>query len=142
MNTKRSGAAITAAILAAFAVVLLLVALVAGSRWPVLFEIGVLLAVILLVVALIIWLVGRSRAKQPAIPSSEVARTNGFAIVSLVLSLVGLSVLAIIFGHVAKSQVRRTGETGSGLATAGLILGYLELLVSVGGVVYALASAR
>jgi len=68
--------------------------------------------------------------------------TNGFAIASLVLGLVGLSVLAIVFGHISRSQVKRTGEGGWGLATAGLILGYVELLASVGSVVYVLTTSR
>ena len=57
--------------------------------------------------------------------------TNGMATASMVLGLVGFvscgltSVLAIIFGHVAQSQIRRTREDGSGMAVAGLILGYI-----------------
>jgi hypothetical protein len=31
---------------------------------------------------------------------------------------------AIVFGHMARSQIRRTGEEGAGLALAGLILGW------------------
>jgi peptidyl-prolyl cis-trans isomerase B (cyclophilin B) len=33
-------------------------------------------------------------------------------------------VLGIVFGHVALSQIRRTGEQGRGLAIAGLVIGY------------------
>lgn len=33
--------------------------------------------------------------------------------------------LAIVFGHMARKQIARTGEGGRGLATAGLILGYI-----------------
>jgi hypothetical protein len=55
-------------------------------------------------------------------------RTNGFAIASLVCSLVCINILGIIFGHVAISQINKTGEGGKGLATAGLILGYLSLV--------------
>ena len=40
------------------------------------------------------------------------------------------SIPAIILGHTAKRQIRRTGEDGDGQATAGLVLGYL---VTVGG---------
>ena len=58
------------------------------------------------------------------------AKTNGMAIATLVLSLV-LGFVAIPFGHIAKSQIRRTGEQGSGLATAGLVLGYLSLSVAI-----------
>ena len=55
-------------------------------------------------------------------------RTNGFAIASLICSLVCINILGIIFGHVAISQINKTGEGGKGLATAGLILGYLSLV--------------
>jgi hypothetical protein len=137
VKTKRSGSSITAVIIAAFAVVLLVGLSVGGSRWPVLLEIGAPLSVILLAIALIIWLVGRrSNGGLSERPSGSGGPTNGFAIASLVLSLVGLSVLAIIFGHVSRSQMKRTGESGEGLATAGLILGYVELIASVLGVVY------
>ncbi|WP_019631627.1 DUF4190 domain-containing protein [Actinomadura atramentaria] len=57
--------------------------------------------------------------------------TNGMATASMILGLIGIlfcgftSVLAIIFGHVAQSQIKRTGEGGSGMAVAGLVLGYI-----------------
>ncbi|MBO2461320.1 DUF4190 domain-containing protein [Actinomadura violacea] len=57
--------------------------------------------------------------------------TNGMATAAMILGLVGIiscgttSILAIIFGHVAQSQIRRTREEGAGMATAGLILGYI-----------------
>ncbi|MEV4254134.1 DUF4190 domain-containing protein [Spirillospora sp. NPDC049652] len=56
---------------------------------------------------------------------------NGMATASMVLGLIGIifcgftSVLAIIFGHIAQSQIKRTGEGGAGMATAGLVLGYI-----------------
>ncbi|MFI0356589.1 DUF4190 domain-containing protein [Actinomadura sp. 9N407] len=56
---------------------------------------------------------------------------NGMATASMVLGLIGIlfcgftSILAIIFGHVAQSQIKRTGEGGGGMATAGLVLGYI-----------------
>lgn len=55
--------------------------------------------------------------------------TNGLAIASFVTSLFGLTILAIIFGHVAKGQISRTGQGGSGLATAGLVIGYIFLVI-------------
>jgi hypothetical protein len=67
---------------------------------------------------------------------------NGFAVASLVLSLLwvfGLcSLLAVIFGHIALSQIKKTGELGQGFAIAGLVLGYIGLgimvlAVAVGG---------
>jgi hypothetical protein len=51
--------------------------------------------------------------------------TNGFAIAALITGLLGGTVLPIIFGHVAHSQIRRTGQAGWGMATAGLVLGYI-----------------
>ncbi|GAA0246410.1 hypothetical protein GCM10009527_048870 [Actinomadura nitritigenes] len=57
--------------------------------------------------------------------------TNGMATAAMVLGLIGIvscgttSILAIIFGHVAQSQIKRTHEEGQGMATAGLILGYI-----------------
>ncbi len=36
-------------------------------------------------------------------------------------------VLAIIFGHVGLSQIKRTGEEGRGQAIAGLIIGYVSI---------------
>jgi hypothetical protein len=62
------------------------------------------------------------------------ARTNGFAIASLVLGLLWMwwlgSVLAIVFGHVALKQINRSAGTqsGRGLAIAGLALGYFGTL--------------
>ena len=56
--------------------------------------------------------------------------TNGLAVASLVCGVgtfvIGLSFIpAIICGHIARGQIRRTGEQGGGLALAGLILGYV-----------------
>jgi len=55
--------------------------------------------------------------------------TNGFAIASMVLGIVWVwwigSVLALVFGYVAKSQIRQTGQSGSGMATAGIVLGWI-----------------
>ena len=61
----------------------------------------------------------------------RVAETNGLAIASLVLGIVWLmglgSILALIFGYVAKSQIDRSGgwQTGRGLAIAGIVLGWV-----------------
>jgi hypothetical protein len=67
--------------------------------------------------------------------------TNGLAIAALVLGILWLywvgSILAVIFGHIALSQIRHTRQGGRGLAIAGLVLGYvglglLVLLIVVG----------
>ena len=64
----------------------------------------------------------------PAYPPAP--PTNGLAIASLVCGvgafIIGLSFIpAIICGHIARRQIRRTGEQGGGMALAGLILGYV-----------------
>ncbi|GAA3550890.1 hypothetical protein GCM10022419_033980 [Nonomuraea rosea] len=64
---------------------------------------------------------------QQAPPS----RTNGLAIAALVTGLTGFltcgftSILAVIFGHVSLSQIRRDGADGRGMALAGVILGWV-----------------
>jgi uncharacterized protein DUF4190 len=53
------------------------------------------------------------------------------AIAALILAFVFYP-LGIIFGHVARGQIRRTREGGRGLATAALVIGYLQVAVTVG----------
>lgn len=63
--------------------------------------------------------------------------TNGLAIASLALSVLWLywlgSILAVIFGHVARAQIRnsRGAQGGDGIAIAGLIIGYIGVAVLV-----------
>jgi hypothetical protein len=55
--------------------------------------------------------------------------TNGMAIASMVLGIVWIywigSILALIFGYVARSQIRQTGQGGDGMAVAGIVLGWV-----------------
>jgi len=60
-----------------------------------------------------------------------VKRNNGLAVASLVCSCAGFlfflpAVLGVIFGFVARSQIRQSGGTqgGDGLALAGIIVGF------------------
>lgn len=50
--------------------------------------------------------------------------------VSLVSSFF-VSVVAIVTGHIALSQIKRTGEKGRGLAIGGLIIGYAALVLTL-----------
>jgi hypothetical protein len=68
--------------------------------------------------------------QQPYSPYPPAPPTNGLAIAALICGaggfVIGLSFIpAIICGHLARAQIRRTGEQGAGLALAGLILGYV-----------------
>jgi len=66
-----------------------------------------------------------------------VTGTNGLAIASLACGLVQLvfgpltAIPAIVFGHVALRQIKRTGGQGAGLAFAGLILGWATVILIV-----------
>ena len=65
-----------------------------------------------------------------------VPRTNGMAIAALVCGIGGFFVFpasfaAVVLGHVARREILRTGEAGSGMATAGLILGYIGTVIGV-----------
>ena len=78
-------------------------------------------------------------------PHWRAQQTNPLAIGSMVCGLAALvlgplAILAIVFGHIARGQVRRTGEGGRGMATAGLILGYLVLAAGIALAVAFLAS--
>jgi dihydroorotate dehydrogenase len=73
-------------------------------------------------------------------PQYAPTETNIWALISLIsgilawLGIFGLgAVVAIITGHVAKSQIRASvgRMTGDGLATAGLVLGYINLALTV-----------
>jgi TPP-dependent 2-oxoacid decarboxylase len=75
--------------------------------------------------------------------------TNGLAVTSLVMGVLGWSLLPIIgaviavgAGHAARRAILRTGDGGNGLALAGLILGWLQvgplllLLVAIGWAIF------
>lgn len=51
-------------------------------------------------------------------------RTNTLAIIALIAAFV-FAPAGIICGHIALSQIKRTGEGGQGLALWGTILGYV-----------------
>jgi uncharacterized membrane protein len=67
----------------------------------------------------------------PVLYATGGRRLNQLAVVSLACGVgqpftIGLSTIpAIVLGHIARGQIRRTGEDGAGLATAGLVLGWI-----------------
>lgn len=82
-------------------------------------------------------------AQSPAYGQAIIVRaapTNSLAVVSLVSGILAWvlcpfvgAVVAVITGHVARSQIRTTGEAGGGMAVAGLVLGYVHLVTWVVG---------
>lgn len=72
--------------------------------------------------------------------NTQIRQTSTLAVVSLVFGLLAWTfvpilgaIVAIITGHLARGEIRRDPERmeGDGLALAGLILGYLSLLMAV-----------
>jgi hypothetical protein len=62
-------------------------------------------------------------APRPALPTA-LAQTNAFALVSIILAFVQ-PIAAVVFGHIALSQIKRNGDAGRGMALTGLIIGYV-----------------
>lgn len=73
----------------------------------------------------------------PVLPGSGLTRTSPLAIWSLVLGVLALPTIglaaipAVICGHIALGNIKRSegAQTGGGLAIAGLITGYLGILI-------------
>lgn len=83
-------------------------------------------------------------------PQFSQASTSGLAVASLILSIIWIywigSILAVIFGHIARSQIKKSNGaiSGGGLAMAGLIIGYIGiamLALSILGVMAAVSQS-
>lgn len=69
---------------------------------------------------------------------APVPKTNGLAIAALVCSLffwlygIG-AVLGIVFGFIARSQIKRSGgvQQGRGMALAGIIIGFVGIAIGI-----------
>jgi hypothetical protein len=86
-----------------------------------------------------------TQATLPMLPAAP-PKTSGLAVASLVLGVTNVvllscccgtgfipAVLAIVFGHVAQYQIKRSAGRleGSSLAIAGLACGYIGLVIQV-----------
>jgi competence protein ComGC len=78
--------------------------------------------------------------QNPTPPSLASPRTSPAAIWSLILGILGLTcfafftgVPAVICGHIAQARIKRSGGLlgGSGLALAGLITGYISIVLGL-----------
>src|SRR5262249_39895890 len=84
-------------------------------------------------------------------PVRRVTATNGLAVASLACGLAQFAfgplptIPAIVLGHVARHQIKRTGEQGGGMALAGLLLGWaavaLGIIAILGMAVFVVSSA-
>lgn len=75
----------------------------------------------------------------PPVPSAQ-SPTSGLAITSLVLGILSVTAAgcvtglpAVICGHMARGEISRSNNSiqGAGIALAGLILGYLSMVITV-----------
>ena len=87
-----------------------------------------------------------SQYGNPQVPSATQGPSNSvWAIVSLIagvlawLGVFGLGGLAaVITGHIARNEIKNSAGSlsGDGLATAGLVLGYLNLALALVGICF------
>lgn len=56
--------------------------------------------------------------------------TNTMAILALIFGII-VAPLGVVFGFIARSQIKRTGESGDGLALAGIIIGGIFTLLII-----------
>jgi hypothetical protein len=98
-------------------------------------------------------IVGQQSAPSTAVPVSSGLpqsasftagrKTNQLAIISLVTALVApfghfigvggitLIIVSLVTGHMARGQIKQTGEEGGSLALIGLIISYVHLVITV-----------
>ncbi len=58
----------------------------------------------------------------------DFTKLNTLAVVSIATALTSIgAVAAIITGHVALTQIKKSGQSGRGLALAGTIVGYVTI---------------
>ncbi len=85
--------------------------------------------------------------RYQAYPGARRGKQNTLAITALVLSLVGFIVVftapvGTVLGHVARRQIRDTGEDGEGMALAAIIIGWVITgLVLLGCVAFVILAA-
>jgi uncharacterized Tic20 family protein len=79
----------------------------------------------------------------PGVTQSTVAapKTSGdlnvLAVIALIASCLGFTIPGVVMGHIALWQIKKSGESGRGLAVAALIVGYaLTVIVLIFIVLY------
>jgi hypothetical protein len=68
------------------------------------------------------------------------------AIASMVLGILWLywigSVLALVFGYVALSQIRKNSQSGRGMAIAGVVLGWVGVATLILMIIFIIVGAQ
>jgi hypothetical protein len=75
------------------------------------------------------WSVHRSAMPQPYF----VRETDGYAIASVIAGVVGVPIVPIVLGVMARNRIRESGglKDGNGLAIAGIVLGIVQIVIWV-----------
>jgi hypothetical protein len=78
-------------------------------------------------------------------PYPPARQTNGMAIAAMVLGIVWVygigSILALVFGYLARAEIKRTGQAGDGMAVAGIVLGWVGVGVLCIILIFGIAGA-
>ncbi|WP_161794529.1 DUF4190 domain-containing protein [Demequina globuliformis] len=70
---------------------------------------------------------------EPMVTPSEPAAgrgTNVFAILAIIFVWF-TGILGLVFGYIALSQIKRTGEGGRGMALAAVVLGWIAVAIAI-----------
>ena len=102
--------------------------------------------------AVVVDLPGAGPVVPAPLAQPQLATTNSLAITSLICGIAQFmfgplaTIPAVVCGHMARHQIRRTGEQGAGMALAGLILGWIgvgfTVLVALAAVLLVVAASR
>lgn len=79
-----------------------------------------------------------SSAPQPGAglpPAGAYRETNGLSIASLILGIIAIVPISIVLGIVALVQIGRRGDSGKGLAIAGIAISCAWVVIAVVGVI-------
>lgn len=77
------------------------------------------------------------QAPNQPLAAGQAPITNALAVISMIAGILGLfffgSLIAVICGHISRSQIRNSNghESGDGMALAGLITGYIGLVLGL-----------
>lgn len=78
----------------------------------------------------------------PYPPMAPQRSYNGMAIAAMIVGIVGacnpIGILGLIFGTIARRQIRETGEQGDGFAVTGIVLGWIGVASVVFWILYIL----
>ncbi|MCB0911086.1 MAG: DUF4190 domain-containing protein [Propionibacteriaceae bacterium] len=70
----------------------------------------------------------RPVANEATPPAAD--RTNVFAILAIV-TVWFTGILGLVFGYIALSQIKRTGERGAGMAKAAVVIGWIAVAIAL-----------